>query len=244
MKRLHYLQHVPFEGLGKIQNWAASKNWRVTSTPLYENPELPGPDQFDLLVIMGGPMNIYEEQKYPWLAREKKLIQASLKAKKKILGICLGAQLIADALGARVTQNPIKEIGWHPVTLTSQGREQPFFQEFPPIFEALHWHGDTFQIPKGAVHLAKSEACPNQAFSVGTQVLALQFHLDYGLEELTTMTEECPEDLATPGPAVQTAESMLSQSSFFPKTESRLERLLDQFWNASNLGGNDENKNT
>ena len=102
--RLHYLQHVPFEGLGNIETWAKNKGFHITRTRFFDNEPLPSTDDFEWLVVMGGPMNIYEETGYPWLVKEKKFIEECLKRDKFVLGICLGGQLIADVLGGRVVK--------------------------------------------------------------------------------------------------------------------------------------------
>ena len=118
---IHYLQHVPFEDLGSIKNWAKIRGHRVTATRFYRAEPLPFLDELDWLIIMGGPMNIYEEDKYPWLGHEKRFIEEVIKTDKVVLGICLGAQLIADVLGVRIYENIHKEIGWFPIQLTSEG---------------------------------------------------------------------------------------------------------------------------
>jgi len=174
--RLHYIQHAPFEGIANLQVWAENQGWQISGTHLYRLEKLPRPDDLDWLVIMGGPMNIYEEKEYPWLAAEKKFIGATIEKGKIVLGICLGAQLIADVLGGQVVRNRYKEIGWFPVSLKPEGLASAAFRDFPDEFPALHWHGDTFDLPAGSVHLAKSKLYENQSFSVDNFALALQFH--------------------------------------------------------------------
>ncbi len=133
-------------------------------------------------------MNVYEEAEYPWLAAEKAFIAAAIGAGKPVLGICLGAQLIAAVLGGTVSKGPQPEIGWYPVELTPAGRELPLFAGFPDRFTALHWHGDTFSIPPGATHVASSAACANQAFAYdGGRVVGLQFHLEETRESLAQL---------------------------------------------------------
>src|SRR5271170_6697939 len=118
--RIHYFQHVPFEGLGCIAQWAAEKEHTVTATRFYLDEPAPNPGEIDWLVVMGGPMNIYEEAEYPWLAREKRFIGEAIRGGKTVIGICLGAQLIADVMGGPVTRNLEKEIGWFPIELTPE----------------------------------------------------------------------------------------------------------------------------
>ncbi len=164
--KLHYIQHVPFEGPANIGDWARSQGWSLSATHLYRGDKLPAPGEFDWLVVMGGPMNIYEEDQYPWLAAEKKSIGKAIEAGKIVLGVCLGAQLIADVLGGRVVRNEHKEIGWFPVSLRPEGVESPVFRSFPPEFQALHWHGDTFSLPPGPRCWRKAKAAPLRRFLV------------------------------------------------------------------------------
>ncbi|MFT3952055.1 MAG: type 1 glutamine amidotransferase [Oscillospiraceae bacterium] len=167
---IQYLQHIEFENPGSILTWASEKGVTVNRTLLFAGEVLPQPDAFDWLVVMGGPMNIYEEDKYPWLAAEKALIRAAAGAGKTIIGLCLGAQLIADALGGKVTRNPAVEIGWHTIKLTDAARRSEKLSFLPDEAVVFQWHGDTFStLPTNAVQLAESEACANQAFCVGDQ---------------------------------------------------------------------------
>lgn len=175
--RVHWLQHAEHEDLAAIQPWLSAHGHETRGTCLHAGDALPSTDAFDALIVMGSPMNIYDHALHPWLVPEKQLIRRALDGGKRGLGICLGAQLVADQLGGPVTRNRDPEIGWHPVTLTAAGRESPFFRKMPESFPVLHWHGDTFVLPPGALHLAISEACDQQAFSFDQgRVLGLQFH--------------------------------------------------------------------
>lgn len=192
--RLHYLQHVPFEGLANIEAWARARSYHITHTRLFAGEALPAMDAFDWLVIMGGPMNIYEEDHYPWLTAEKHFIAKAIDQGKLVLGICLGAQLIADVLGGPVTRNQEKEIGWFPVSITPQARQSAIFANFPQTFLAFHWHGDTFAIPPGAVHTVQSAACAHQAFTYHDHVVGVQFHLESSEESIAKLvTHGCDE---------------------------------------------------
>ncbi|HAR63536.1 MAG TPA: amidotransferase [Candidatus Margulisbacteria bacterium] len=195
--RIHYLQHVPFEGPGMISLWARESNNTLSSTLLYRGDTFPAQDTFDWLIVMGGPMGVYDEDRYGWLAQEKAFIKQAIDSNKLVLGICLGAQLIAAVLGAEVKRNTCKEIGWFQVNLTAQGRQSPMFSSFPDTFMAFHWHGDTFEIPVGAHRLAQSEACVNQAFIYQNRVLGLQFHLEASSQSLHNLIENCREELVT-----------------------------------------------
>ncbi|MBV9468373.1 MAG: type 1 glutamine amidotransferase, partial [Abitibacteriaceae bacterium] len=142
--RIHSFQHVPFEGLASIEAWATSRGHTLSASKFYNSEPLPQIEEIDWLIVMGGPMNIYEENKYPWLVPEKHFIKQAIDRQKPVLGICLGAQLIADVLGAKVTRNPSVEIGWFPIQLTAAALNSPLFSFLPSQFPVLHWHGDTF----------------------------------------------------------------------------------------------------
>lgn len=205
--RAHYLQHVPFEGLGSIEPWLAAAGYTITSTQFFESVELPELGEIDLLVVMGGPMSVNDEDEFPWLVQEKKFIREAINGGKPVLGICLGAQLIANAMGARVYRNSVKEIGWFPV----QGVEtnSPASFSFPPSTVVFHWHGETFDLPEGATLLARSEGCENQAFQIGTSAIGLQFHLETTPESAQAIVSECRVELI-PSRYVQTEQEILS----------------------------------
>lgn len=225
--RIHYLQHETFEDPGTILEWARERGHTMKGTMVFNNESLPQPGTFDMLVIMGGSLSVYEEGKYPWIAAEKQFIKQAIDTRKTVLGICLGAQIIAAALGAKVYKHSCREIGWFPVRLTGEGKKSPVFSGLPESFDALHWHGDTFAIPQGAIHLATSEACPNQAFSYGKMTLALQFHIEYSTENRKKMIDNCSNDLAEPGLYVQTPDFILSRNDLFPQLRKFTFRLLD-----------------
>jgi GMP synthase (glutamine-hydrolysing) len=225
--KLHYIQHVPFEGPANIESWAREQKWEISATHLYRGEILPPPDRNDWLVVMGGPMNIYEDKEYPWLAAEKEFIRQSIAKGKTVLGICLGAQLIADVLGARVFRNQYKEIGWYPVNILPQGPESLPFRGLPASFLALHWHGDTFSLPPGATMLAESEACPAQAFSYNSgRVLALQFHLESSVESVRSLIDNCSDELVD-GKYIQTADVILKSEENFLNIRKTLLHLLE-----------------
>ena len=225
--KLHYIQHVPFEGPANILGWAENQGWQISGTRIYTSERLPGPDELDWLVVMGGPMNVYEEKEYPWLAAEKRFIAKAIEKNKIVLGICLGAQLIADVLGGRVERNKHKEIGWFPVNLRPEGLESVPFRGFPGKFPALHWHGDTFSLPPGAAMLAESQACPAQAFSSnGGRVLALQFHLESSLDSVRALIQNCSDELVD-GEYIQNADAILGNDENFSSIHSTMLLLLD-----------------
>jgi GMP synthase-like glutamine amidotransferase len=224
--RLHYLQHVPFEGLGSIELWARDRVHEITSTRLFANDPFPNLEDIDLLVILGGPMGIYDEDKYPWLSKEKKYIDQVVLNGKIVLGICLGAQLIADVLGAKVYPNANKEIGWFPIQKTLDTAETRIADFLPEQIEAFHWHGDTFDIPLGAVHIAKSAACENQGFIYDDHIVALQFHLETIEQSAKDLIANCKDDL-TDGPFIQSSDAMLTDTSRFKKINMLMAELLN-----------------
>ncbi len=205
--RAHCLQHVPFEGLGCIEPWLVAAHYEITYTRLFAAAELPEPGAVDFLVVLGGPMSVNDEAGFPWLAPEKRFIRRVIETGTPVLGICLGAQLIANALGARVSRNREKEIGWFPVDATPADGAGLF--RFPRSAEVFHWHGETFDLPSGAVRLARSAGCENQAFQLGRSALALQFHLETTPAAARAMVEQGGAELQ-PAPYVQSAAEILA----------------------------------
>lgn len=221
-RRAHFFQHEEFEGLGRIEPWLRSAGWEVAGSMMHEGADLPAPDSSELFIFMGGGMSVNDGERLPWLAAEKEFIRTAIAADRAILGICLGAQLIASALGARVGPNPAgREIGWFPVRGTGAGGPDAF--AMPSGLEVFHWHGETFELPAGALHLAESEACRHQAFQVGPAVIGLQFHPEATPESVAALVASCPEDLL-PAPFVQTSERILSAP---PAAFDGMHRLLD-----------------
>ncbi len=202
-------EHVHFEGLGSIGHWLRAQGARIDAFRWHENGSaVPAPvEDIDLLVVMGGPMSANDEAQYPWLAAEKRYIRGAIDAGKAVLGICLGAQLIASALGARVYPNAHKEIGWFPVEGVKTGSQQPVFA-FAARTAMFHWHGETFDLPPGAVRLARSAACANQAFQLGRRVIGLQFHLETTPDSARALVENCRDELV-PAAYVQTETEIL-----------------------------------
>jgi GMP synthase-like glutamine amidotransferase len=175
-------------------------------------------------------MGVYEEATHPWLAKEKHGIATAIGAGKKVLGICLGAQMIAEVLGARVYPHRHKEIGWHPVILTPDGIRSPWFRNFKgDEFTAFQWHGDTFDLPAGSIFLARGEACEHQAFSYGEHVLAMQFHIGSTAESIEKLIVHCREDLL-PGPYVQPIHEIRNPpSGAYEDLKSSLSAVLEAF---------------
>ena len=201
------MQHIPFEGLGNIHTWLQSMRADVTVTKFFESPTLPDVDDLDLLIIMGGPMSVNDEADHPWLAAEKQFIRSAIENDKAVIGICLGAQLIAGAMGAAVYPNREKEIGWFPIAgEMTDGAEESFL--FPQELLVFHWHGETFDLPDGAMRLAGSTACENQAFQLGRRVIGLQFHLETTPDTARDLVHHCRDELQ-PSRYVQGAAEIL-----------------------------------
>jgi GMP synthase (glutamine-hydrolysing) len=173
--KIHAVIHGPTDGLGAIADWAQARGFAVTETHLYRGETLPPIEDVEFAILMGGAMNIYQHRDFPWLVPEKRWIAEAIAQGKRVLGVCLGAQLIADVLGAKVWQNPEKEIGWFPVRLLANAGP---LAALPDRLTAFHWHGDTFEIPAGAVRVAESDGCANQGFLFGDRVVGLQFHVE------------------------------------------------------------------
>ena len=300
--RAHYLQHVPFEGLGSIERWLQRAGYHVTGTQFYASAELPPAAEVDLLVALGGPMSVNDEGQHPWLAAEKRFIRELIALERPVLGVCLGAQLIASALGAAVYPNPVKEIGWLPIQGLAPGATAPDRAayesgepgageagaaaggasdllkragqadsgradkgggkgsaepgagaagagvggggqgtdpqdaaraagaadglggdhpavsaepiatfRFPPFMEVFHWHGETFDLPEGAVRLARSNGALNQAFQLGRSVIGLQFHLDTTAASARELIDNCRAELV-PSMYVQAEGRILAAS--------------------------------
>ena len=168
---IHSFEHAPFEGLGCIGDWAGERSHRLSSTSLYNNEQLPDLKKIDWLVIMGGPMSIHNEKEFPWLKAEKIFIRKAIEANKTVIGICLGAQLVAHVLGAKIYKNPQTEIGWFDVVRTEESYLTDLLTGFDKKMKVFHWHGDTFELPDGAISLFQSVACKNQGFLFRNNVL-------------------------------------------------------------------------
>lgn len=217
--KYHVLQHVSFETAGLLADEIARRGHSLGTTALYDGAALPSPADFDVLIVMGGPMSIHDEAEYPWLVAEKELIATAIWSGKKVLGICLGAQLVAAVCGARVYPNPTKEIGFWPVRW-ADGRTSV----------AFHWHGETVDLPPGAELLASSEACVNQVFKLGDRVLGIQFHPEVTREIIRGMVENEGWEVgeAADKPYVQGMERILAGAK--EMDDSGIGWLLDWLW--------------
>lgn len=219
--RAHYLKHVPFEGLGSIRPWLLQAGYTITRTPFYESPVLPAVDEIDILIVTGGPMSVHDEVEYPWLKEEKAFIREAIERGIPTLGICLGAQLIANVLGADVYPSRQKEIGWYPIRSAKKCVAGEFC--FPASVDVFHWHGETFDLPQGATLLASNDICPHQAFQVGHTVIGLQFHLEMTPESTQKIVDSCLGELV-PGPTIQSEEEIGATS---PVKYDKVNLLMD-----------------
>lgn len=222
--RVHVLQHIPFEGLGSIQAWLDRRRAKISWTCFFESDQLPEVSDLDFIIALGGPMSVNDEQSFPWLTEEKQFVAAAIKAGKPVLGICLGAQLIASSLGASVYPGAHKEIGWFDIESTTDS-EQVF--HFPKRSSVFHWHGETFDLPSGAIQLARSAVCENQAFQLGTNVIGLQFHLEMMPENVDAITTHCKNELVE-GAFIQTAATIRRMPAReYEQTNRLMDKVLD-----------------
>ena len=223
--RIHYIEHAFFESPGVIEKWARDRGHEFGRTQSYANDKLPEASDVDFLLVLGGPQSPIRIQEYPYLTAEIKFISAMIARNRPVVGLCLGAQLIAEALGARTRKSPEKEVGVFPIQLTDDGRKDPLFEGFPAEFDVMHWHNDMPDIPEGATLLARSAGCPHQAFRFGDRTYGFQFHMEISGESIVPLLENAAGDL-TPGKYTRTAAEILSFD--FEPMNRRMTRVLDR----------------
>ncbi|MDH5784920.1 MAG: type 1 glutamine amidotransferase [Chromatiales bacterium] len=223
---IHILQHVPFEGPGSIEGWAEDHGHSITTTRFYAQEQFPPLDRFELLVVLGGPMSIHDEYRYHWLKGEKWFVKQVIESGKPVLGICLGAQLIAEVLGGEVHQGEQKEIGWFPITLDEGFLSHLLGQQMPPQGTVFHWHGETFTLPQGAQRIAYSEACVNQGFIYNDRVIALQYHLETTPFSAESIIEYCSDELVE-APYIQSANEILQNREHYGAINQQMGLILD-----------------
>ncbi|WP_141604017.1 type 1 glutamine amidotransferase [Terrilactibacillus laevilacticus] len=204
--KVHIIQHVPYESPGLIEDWCYQHNYAIEIIKQYESQSIPSVEDVEFLVIMGGPMNIYEDNRYPWLPKEKELISDCIQQGKKVFGVCLGAQLIADTLGSKIYQNKEKEIGWFPI---QKSADLNFTAHIPQELMVLHWHGDTFTLPEKSTRLFESEVCENQGFIYDKHVVGLQFHVEMTEENLKEIVKHSQAELQEEGDYIQTEQEIM-----------------------------------
>ena len=211
------VKHVDIEGPGLIEDCLRQERIPYQVLSLESGLHLPKLDDLTHIVILGGPMNVYEEDQYPFLKEEDLFIKEAIQRGKSLLGICLGAQLIAKALGAKVFKAPVKEIGWYDVSLTRIGSIDPFFSHLPRTFPVFQWHGDTFEIPHSAILIATSSLVPHQAFRYGDNAYGLQFHLEVTQDIIREWMETYEEEFEGPHPP------LISKLKLLADTEVKIE---------------------
>ncbi len=224
--RIQVLQHVPFEGPAHIGLWAAAHGHPLTTTHLYQEQPLPLLSAVDGVVVMGGPMSIHDEAEFAWLRQEKQWLEAVIAAGKPVLGICLGAQMLAQVLGGRVSKNRDKEIGWWPIHAVDVSAEVPLAAWMPERVEVFHWHGETFDLPPGSRHLAASAGCAQQAFLYEQRVLGLQFHLETTPESASLLLHHCGDELQAGGPYVQSVQEISGSPAQFARIHPLVEQVM------------------
>jgi GMP synthase-like glutamine amidotransferase len=225
--RIHHFQHESFEGLGSIEPWIRARGHSLSETRFHLGEKLPELDSFDWLMVMGGTMSTRDEERFPWLREEKRFLARAIRHGKAVLGICLGSQLVAEALGARVHANPSREIGWFPVEFSPEARRTPLLRPLPTWLDVFHWHGDTFDLPPDAVHAARSAGCRHQAFLYGDRVVAMQFHPEMTFEGAGALVRHCPADLVE-GRYIQATGKMLERPERFGVLAQVMSGLLDR----------------
>jgi GMP synthase-like glutamine amidotransferase len=225
--KIHCIRHEPFEGLASIESWTRRNNHQLSCTHTYLNQRFPDDTAFDMLIILGGTASVYEPDKYTWLAAEKKFIQKVINSRKKVFGICLGAQILADMHGAAVYPCRSKETGWFKVTFNRT--ELPAYSFLPDQLLVFHWHGDTFDIPHTGIRFASSELTPNQGFILGQNILALQFHLEMDLISLKKIIKGAGNQLHAKDEFIQQADQILALAHYIEANNELVFRILDQF---------------
>jgi GMP synthase-like glutamine amidotransferase len=218
-------KHFAFDDDHAFRSWANLGGHRLDVKDLSLEIDAKWLDDMDLLVICGGPMSVNEEEKYPWLASEKQFVKQAIQLGKKVLGICFGAQMIAELLGSPVYRNEYKEIGWHSINRTQE--EHPWLSGLPEQFMSFQWHGDTFDLPQDTRLLAYSEACKVQAFAYRERVIGLQFHLETTPACMESMFAHWSSELIQ-APYIQTAEQIRSQFACSEQSITMLHGILDR----------------
>ncbi|MDD3472398.1 MAG: type 1 glutamine amidotransferase [Syntrophaceae bacterium] len=187
------IQHLESEGVGTLGDFLKSKDWELDFARLYEGCQLSAKNgMYDLVVSMGGTMNVYEEEKYPFLADETKFLREKIERGTTVLGVCLGAQMMAKAMGAQVVKSPAKEVGWGEVFLNNEGLSDKLFAGIKNPLKVFQWHGDMFHVPESGVLLGYSELCPHQAFRINRSY-GFQFHIEADAGLLSAWFDESPQ---------------------------------------------------
>lgn len=226
IKKIACLTHVEFEGPAYIAEWAEDKKIPVRYTRIYSNDPFPKPDEDELVLIMGGPMSVYDYHIHPRMEDEVEWVKEVVRKGNRMLGICLGAQIIAAAMDAEVLPGPEKEIGWFQLQFLPAIGDFRIWPEHPGTKTVFHWHGDTFSTPEGAVRIAGSEAFKNQGFIYGNRVVALQFHLEMTESAIKDLVKNCRDDLKK-GPHIQSEKDILRNKKHFLANHELMAGLME-----------------
>ncbi|QCJ42625.1 type 1 glutamine amidotransferase [Bacillus sp. S3] len=226
--KIHFIQNDELATPGFIEEWVNGKKYSLSRTRMYDGEAFPSMDQFDLLIILGGRMGAYEESIFPWLIQEKQFIREAIDQGKWILGICLGSQLLADVLGGKVYPHTHQEIGWWPVEKTEEAGNSKLFTGVPQSLIAFQFHGDTFDLPVGAIRLASNSGCTNQAFSYGDRVLGLQFHPEFTGEMIDGLEHMFGSQIRE-GEFIEKPQQWVNQNQHLNGAKSMLFTILNNF---------------
>jgi GMP synthase-like glutamine amidotransferase len=227
--KIHCLVHLDFETLGNIRDWIFEKEHSFSVIMPSENQIYPEPGDIDLLIIMGGLMSVYQEDEYPWLKKEKEFVKSVMDFGKAVYGICFGAQMLSEILGGKVSRNQDREIGWHKVRSLDEPDTDFQFINVQKELTVFQWHGDTFTLPPGCRRLFESEACPEQGFIYGNNVLALQFHPEVDAGCVESLLENCSSDLAEKGRYVSSENKIRGRDDLIKASADLMFLILDWF---------------
>lgn len=219
-----FVTHADFEKPGSIETWAKQRGHHTHEVSPYKGEKMPNINDFDLLVVMGGPQSPLEMTRSPYLEDEIILIKQAIIKHKRIIGICLGAQLIGEALGAKTERSPCREVGMHLVELHAEAKFDPIFSFFPDKFDVMHWHSDMPGIPAGATLLASSEGCPRQIFRYGDRIYGFQCHFELTQELVKGMIKNCPDDLKA-GTYIRSEKELIYAD--YSQINAKMDAILD-----------------
>lgn len=222
--RILLILHAEFEKPGSIETWAKKNSFATLEVRPYKGEKLPNVNDFDFLVVMGGPQSPLEIEKALYLNDEINLIKQAIVKQKRIIGICLGAQLIGEALGAKTERSPNREVGMYLVEMLNEAKFDPIFSQFPETFDVMHWHSDMPGVPDGAVLLAKSEGCPRQIFRFGDRIYGFQCHFELTQDLVKDMIEKCPNDLKA-GTYIRSEKELLYAD--YSQINAKMDKILN-----------------